>query len=246
MPSAVFSLPGSILFLKVLKPGAKKNRLSLRHAPSLKRRRSGSCCRSGSVSVRRPFLITPGEKPNLHYLLPGGVLGRRRRCGFLPPAGRAFVGWCRGSGSACRVPENRKPGAAFPETAPIPLSFPAASSRSKNSRRPCVLVGRCPAALSPRPCFFRGSRLPMCSPTGRTLSRRVGHSPTPEKNCRPAAARSFFSRSPKKPSSRGLTNLLHGVIISSWLIPANPTAFAEQEEYNYIIPELQKIRSYKP
>ena len=147
--------------------------------PPLKRRRSGSC----SVPARFPsgsFSYNAGRKT-----VPPLLIARRcprspppLRFRFVRPAGfRWSVSRFRfrlpGSGTGNPAPLFRKP-------LQIPFRFLGLLSSRKLAPALCP-CGRCPAALSPAAFFFAGSRLPTCSPTGRTLCRRVGHGPTRKK-----------------------------------------------------------------
>lgn len=155
-PRRSFRSRGQSLFLRSVNPG-RKTALVASAKPSLKRRRSGSC----SVPVRFPsgtFSYKPGEKPNLHFLMPGGVLASRAVAVFSLRPGR--FRWSR---SVCRFPLAgfRKPGNPAPlfrQNLPSPyrlLPLPL----GRKTRAGLVLCVRSAAALSPRPCFFRGSRL---------------------------------------------------------------------------------------
>lgn len=186
----VFAPGVPFLFLRFENPG-RKTPLVASAKPSLKRRLSGSCFRFGFGSVRASFSDKkPGRKPKTY----ASYCPRRpRENGSLrfrfvrPPRFR----W---SSSRFRFPLGgfRKAGN------PPSLS----GNRSKALIVSCGFLSLrklAPSAVSLRRLgrallFFSGSRLPMCSPTGRTLYRRVGHSPTLEKNRRAVAAAPFFFR----------------------------------------------------
>lgn len=191
MPSASFSLPGSILVLKVCKPGAKNSAYRF-GKPSLKRRRSGSC----SVPVRFPsgtFSYKPGEKPNLHSLMPGGVLASRAVAVFSLRPGR--FRWSR---SVCRFPLAgfRKPGNPAPlfrQNLPSPYRF-LPLPLGRKTRAGLVLCVRSAAALSPRPLFFSGFPASLCvRPQGEPYIAGSGIALPRKKTVgRPRLVRFFF------------------------------------------------------
>ena len=205
--------------------------------PPLKRRRAGSC----SVPARFPsgsFSYKAGRKT-----VPPLLIARRcprspppLRFRFVRPAGfRWSVSRFRfrlpGSG-------NRKPGAAFPETAPKPLSFPRPPLLAK-TRAGLVSLWAVPCgSLAGGLLFLRVPGFLCVRPPGAPYAAGSGVALPAKKIKAGRRLVRFFS------PARGLTKFIQSVIIWLWLIPANPIAFAEQEEYNYIIPELQKIRFY--
>ena len=224
MLSAVFSLPGSILILKVCKPGAKTTACRF----GIRLRLNGAA--RGLVPFRfvfrpAPFLIKPGEKTNLHSLLPGGVLGSRAVAVSLCPAAALSLVCVAVPVSACRVPESGNPAPLFRKPLLSPYRFLRLPLLAK-TRNGLVLGVRSPAALSPRPCFFSSPVSLYVFVHWTNLRRKPDrHSLSEKKTGRPAAARSFFLGKPiDKHNTRSYNHIVAGT--------HKPTAFAEHRYYN--------------
>lgn len=174
-----------------MKTRGEKLRLSLRRSLRLKGAFRGLVFASVSVPSGLPFPIkSPGENPKPTLLIARGVLGKTGRCGFASSGRRAFVGLRRGSGFRLAGSAKLETRRRFPETAPKPLSFPAASSPCENSRRRPFPCGGLAA-----PFFF--SRVPgfLCvRPLGEPYIAGSGIALPSKKNRRAVAAAPFFFR----------------------------------------------------